>query len=108
LIPGGQLDGGHILYAAWPKMHKLFTNLLPFVLFIMGAVYWMGWFLWGIFLLVPMMRHPKVSISPYLSPSRQALAWIGLAIFLLTFTPTPFYDSSLMHLFHIDPLRSTP
>jgi Peptidase family M50 len=108
LIPGGQLDGGHILYAVSPRMHKLFTNFLPVVLFIMGIFYWMGWLLWGIFLLVPMMRHPKVSAAPNLSRGRLALAWVGLAIFLLTFTPTPFYDNSLMHFFHIDPFRSVP
>jgi hypothetical protein len=36
------------------------------------------------------------------------LGVIGIVIFLLTFTPTPFYDSSLMHLMHIDPFSTTP
>jgi len=108
LIPGGQLDGGHILYAVSPRAHKWFTNLLPFALFLMGTLYWVGWLLWGMFLLVPAMRHPKVSIAPELSRRRIALAVIGLAIFLVTFTPTPFHDNSLMHFFHLDPFRSTP
>jgi membrane-associated protease RseP (regulator of RpoE activity) len=108
LIPGGQLDGGHILYAVSPRAHKLFTNFLPFVLFLMGTLYWVGWLLWGLFLMVPAMRHPKVPVDPGLTRSRYALAVIGLAIFLLTFTPTPFYDSSLMHFFHLDPFRSAP
>jgi len=43
-----------------------------------------------------------------LSRGRLALAVIGLVIFLLTFTRTPFYDNSLMHFFHHDPFRSTP
>jgi membrane-associated protease RseP (regulator of RpoE activity) len=108
LIPGGQLDGGHILYAVSPKAHKVFTNFLPIVLFLMGTLYWVGWLLWGLFLMIPAMRHPKVPIAPQLSQGRLTLAVIGLAIFLLTFTPTPFYDSSLMHFFHIDPFRSAP
>jgi Peptidase family M50 len=108
LIPGGQLDGGHILYAVSPKAHKLFTNYLPLALFIMGTLYWVGWLLWGIFLLIPAMRHPKVTYPQELSRGRFALAIIGLVIFLLTFTPTPFYDNSLMHFFHIDPFRSAP
>jgi hypothetical protein len=106
VIPGGQLDGGHILYAFSPKAHKVMTNLLPFVLFVMGALYWVGWLLWGIFLMIPAMRHPKVNVEPELSRGRVALALIGLAIFLLTFSPTPFYNSSLMHFFHIDSLRT--
>ena len=107
LIPGGQLDGGHILYAVSPDVHKWFTNLLPFALFLLGTLYWAGWLLWGIFLLIPAMRHPKVSIAPALSRRRMALAVIGLAIFLAAFTPTPFHDNSLMHLFELDRFGST-
>jgi len=107
LIPGGQLDGGHILYAVSPTAHKLFTSYLPIVLFLMGTVCWVGWMLWGIFLMVPAMRHPKVSVAPALSRGRLALAIVGLFIFLLTFTATPFHNNSLMYLLHIDPFRST-
>ena len=70
--------------------------------------YLLGWLLWGIFLMIPMMRHPKVAVVPELSRGRLALAIIGLVILMLTFTPTPFYDNSLMHFFHIDPFRSSP
>jgi hypothetical protein len=51
------------------------------------------------------MRHPKVQIEPGLTRGRLALAFIGLAIFLLTFTPTPFYNNSLLHFLHIELLR---
>ena len=108
LIPGGQLDGGHILYAVSPRAHKIFTAALPFVLFLMGTVYWVGWLLWGVFLLLPAMRHPKVPVEPELRRGRLALACIGLAIFLLTFTPTPFLNNSLMHILHLDPFHSAP
>ena len=108
LIPGGQLDGGHILYAVSPRAHKAFTNLLPIVLFLMGTVCWVGWILWGIFLMIPAMRHPKVPVAPELSRGRMALAVIGLFIFLLTFTPTPFKNNSLMHFFHVDRFGATP
>jgi membrane-associated protease RseP (regulator of RpoE activity) len=108
LIPGGQLDGGHILYAVSPKAHKAFTTLLPIALFLMGTLCWVGWLLWGIFLMIPAMRHPKVPSERELSRGRLALAVIGLLIFLLTFTPTPFYNNSLMHFFHIDRFQSMP
>ena len=106
LIPGGQLDGGHILYALSPRLHRVMTNLLPFLLFIAGAIFWVGWILWGLFLMIPAMRHPKVPIESGLSRSRFILGIVGILIFLLTFTATPFYDSSLMHVFHIDPFST--
>ncbi len=108
LIPGGQLDGGHILYAISPRVHRVFTNVLPFVLFVAGAVYWVGWILWGIILMIPAMRHPSVPVETRLSRGRLALGLAGLVILLLTFTPTPFYDSSLMQLLKIDPFSTTP
>jgi len=106
LIPGGQLDGGHILYALSPRLHRVMTNLLPFLLLIAGAIFWVGWILWGLFLMIPAMRHPKVPIESGLSRSRFILGIVGILIFLLTFTATPFYDSSLMHVFHIDPFST--
>jgi len=108
LIPGGQLDGGHILYAVSPRLHKTFTNVLPFLLFIAGSVFWVGWMLWGIFLMIPAMRHPNVPVEPELKSGRLLLGAIGLIIFLLTFTPVPFYDNSLMHFLHLDPFRTAP
>ena len=108
LIPGGQLDGGHLVYALSPRVHRIFTNCLPFVLFVMGAVFWVGWILWGIFLMIPAMRHPKVPLESGLHQGRVVLGIVGILIFLLTFTPTPFYDNSLMHFLHPDPFRTAP
>jgi len=105
LIPGGQLDGGHILYALSPRLHKAVTNWLPLVLIIAGIFFWMGWILWGLFLLVPAMRHPQVPLDPELSRGRLVLGAIGLAIFLLTFTAMPFSGNSLLHFFGFDPMR---
>ena len=100
LLPGGQLDGGHILYAISPRIHRISTKVLPFLLFIAGTVFWVGWIVWGLFLLLPAMRHPRVPAETELHPGRLVLGMIGIVIFLLTFTLTPFADSSLMHFFH--------
>ena len=105
LIPGGQLDGGHILYALSPRLHRAFTLVLPFALFLAGACYWTGWILWGLFLMIPAMRHPRVPLGANLSRGRILLGCFGLMLFLLTFTPTPFYDNSLLHILHLDAHR---
>jgi membrane-associated protease RseP (regulator of RpoE activity) len=107
LIPGGQLDGGHILYSISPRWNRRVTKLLPFALFVAGALWWVGWLLWGVFMMLPALRHPKVPAEEPLSKSRLLLGVVGLIILLLTFTPVPFYDASLMHLMGIDPFTVT-
>jgi len=101
LIPGGQLDGGHLIYALSPKLHRILTRILPVLLLLAGVVFWVGWILWGLILLLPAMRHPKVAFQDSLHSGRVLLGIAGIVIFALTFTPTPFYDSSLLQILHI-------
>ena len=108
LVPGGQLDGGHVLYAVSPRLHRLATNVVPFLLFLAGAVCWVGWILWGVFLLIPAMRHPRVGAEAELSAGRRVVAWLGLILFVLSFTPYPFANRGLMHFLHADPFTATP
>jgi membrane-associated protease RseP (regulator of RpoE activity) len=98
LLPGGQLDGGHILYALSPRLHKVISIALPLALLAAGVFCWLGWMLWGIILLIPAMRHPTVPRNTKLSPARAALGVLGALLFLLTFTPTPFHGNSLLGL----------
>ena len=98
LIPGGQLDGGHVLYSVAPRLHRFCTRALPYVLFAAGVFFWMGWLLWGGFLMIPAMRHPRVTNDLPLTRGRILLCVLGLAVLALTFTPTPFYDNSLLSL----------
>lgn len=100
LIPGGQLDGGHILYSVSPRLHRFSTRVLPYILFVSGIFFWMGWLLWGGFLLLPAMRHPRIIDDLPLTHGRIALCVLGLLMLALTFTPMPFYDNSLLSLMH--------
>ena len=98
LIPAGQLDGGHILYALSPKLHRILTWLLPAMLLIGGIFFWIGWLLWGLLLLIPVMRrHPYVSIALPLDRKRLWLSISAVAILLLTFSAAPFPGTSLLH-----------
>lgn len=99
LIPAGQLDGGHILYAVSPTAHRWATNTIVFLLFFAGTMFWIGWLVWGCFLL-PSLHHPLVPSAPALTPSRRWLAVAGLALFILTFTLQPFAGGSLMNFLH--------
>ena len=98
LIPGGQLDGGHILYALSPRFHRYFTRVLPAVLLLAGIFYWIGWLVWGAFLLIPAMNHPRVTSDEEFSRGRFVLGIAGIVLLLLTFTPSPFSGNSLIAL----------
>ncbi|HVT96891.1 MAG TPA: site-2 protease family protein [Acidobacteriaceae bacterium] len=98
LMPAGQLDGGHILYAVSPRVHRWATNTIVFLLFFAGTMFWVGWLVWGCFLL-PSLKHPAVAEAP-LTKGRMWLAFAGLVLFALTFTLEPFAGGSLMNLLH--------
>ena len=90
LIPVGQLDGGHILYALIGEKHSTFSKLLIGVMFIMGFFLWEGWIIWGVLLIVLGFKHPPIVYSAMpLDPKRKIIGWISLAIFVLTFMPVP-------------------
>ncbi len=90
LIPVGQLDGGHILYALLGEKHKVFSKILIGLMFIMGFLLWEGWIVWGVLLIILGFRHPPIVYSDMpLDPRRKIIGWISLAIFVLTFIPIP-------------------
>jgi membrane-associated protease RseP (regulator of RpoE activity) len=90
LIPAGQLDGGHIIYAVFGKR---VNRILPFILVatVLLGFLWSGWWLWAvlIFLLGRSHAEPLDQITQ-LDPRRKALAVLMLVIFLVTLAPIPF------------------
>jgi membrane-associated protease RseP (regulator of RpoE activity) len=89
LIPAGQLDGGHVIYAVFGKR---VNHILPVILVVtvLLGFFWNGWWLWAflIFLLGRSHAEPLDQITP-LDPSRKALAVLMLVIFLLILMPVP-------------------
>ena len=98
LLPAGQLDGGHILYTISPRIHRTTTYVVITGLIYLGITLWLGWLLWAALLCLPGMRHPRVQDTESLHPALLALAPISLAILILTATPQPFSDSSLINV----------
>ncbi len=89
LIPVGQLDGGHILYALLGDRAQ---KLRPWVLgslVVLGFV-WSGWWIWFFIAWSVGRAHaePLDTITP-LDPPRRALAWLGIVLLVLTFVPVP-------------------
>ncbi|RKZ28797.1 site-2 protease family protein [bacterium] len=94
LLPIGQLDGGHISYAALgEKAYKVarwvWIALLPL------AILWLGWLIWALVILFLIrLRHPPTVYDWIpLDRRRKVLSVVALLVFILTFTPTPFMVS---------------
>jgi membrane-associated protease RseP (regulator of RpoE activity) len=95
LLPGGQLDGGHIVYALYPRAHKWVTRLSVVILIPLGA-FWPGWWVWAILLGISGFRHPQVAPWPHIDRRRKLLGLLALAMLILSFVPIPFRESALI------------
>ena len=91
LLPIGQLDGGHILYAMFgKKQHTIaYISLLALVAL---SFLWVGWIIWaflGLFLIKP--PHPPTVLDDLpIDRKRMLIGYICIVVFILCFIPTPF------------------
>ena len=90
LLPIGQLDGGHIIYALFGEKHGLIAKITIPILIVMGIVFWRGWIIWAVLMIIIGYKHPPV-VYPHiqLDKKRIYIGWASLVIFILTFTPMP-------------------
>jgi hypothetical protein len=116
LIPGGQFDGGHILYALAPRAHKWATHCAIVVLVLLAYYCWCGWLLvalilglWTLILWLFGWRHQIVPQWPGLDTKRRRFAIIALLLLMLTLTVTPFRGESLREIWsRPSPVRTHP
>jgi membrane-associated protease RseP (regulator of RpoE activity) len=96
LIPSGQLDGGHAVYAVFDERIHYWTGRIAFVLMVFFSI--TGWYLYSspsallfTILLGIMMRirHPEPLDNSPLDFKRKVVAFLTLLIFILCFTPFP-------------------
>lgn len=92
LLPLGQLDGGHILYALLGDAQGRVARAFLFALVPLGLAWW-GW--WGWAALVLLLHKGRTAHPPVLQPEpgldgrRRCLAWAMIGVFFLTFVPIP-------------------
>jgi membrane-associated protease RseP (regulator of RpoE activity) len=90
LLPIGQLDGGHIVYALFGERHKNIARLTIPALVVLGIFFWPGWLIWALLMIIIGYRHPPVVYPQIqLDRKRRVIGWVSLVIFILTFTPMP-------------------
>lgn len=91
LLPISQLDGGHILYAAFERKHRPLAYFFWLALLPLGYFSWAGWFVWAAIIGLIRVSHPPVLFpSQGLNRPRQVLALALVLIFALCFMPNPF------------------
>jgi membrane-associated protease RseP (regulator of RpoE activity) len=109
LLPGGQLDGGHIVYALSPHAHRYVSRITVVTLLTLGAIAvlkdmhylsdqwksWEGWLVWALLLTISGLRHPQVPLWPGIGRKRKWLALLALLMLVLTFVPEPFKGAAL-------------
>lgn len=95
LLPGGQLDGGHIIYSAFPRAHKFISMASIVVLVPLAFTSWPGWLVWAVMLGLTGLRHPDVPTEPGLTPGRKKLVYLAVLMLILTFIPAPFNQGGL-------------
>ena len=89
LLPGGQLDGGHIVFAVSPRAHKSISRATILALIPLAVYFWTGWLVWAVLLRLSGMRHPSVPMWPEITAGRRWLAIFALIMLALTFSYVP-------------------
>jgi len=118
LIPMGQFDGGHVIYAMFGELHRkiawisfyallafsvpslsdtILRTLFEFVYkrdvgqIVPFAQYsWSAWFFWAmIALYIVKLYHPPVYDETPLDSKRMAVGWFCIVIFILSFSLNP-------------------
>ncbi len=92
LLPVGQLDGGHVLYAAAGRGPRVIPALMIAFLVWLGLTRWPGWLVWAVIITgLLSIGHPPTENDPRpLGVRRHLGALATLAVFVLTFVAEPF------------------
>ncbi len=93
LLPGGQLDGGHIAFSVSPSLHRWISLATVVALVPLAKYFWTGGLLWAV-LLTLTGRHPLVPRYPAVTGQRRGIAVLAVLMLVLSFTPAPFTHSS--------------
>lgn len=93
LFPIGQLDGGHISYAVLGR-HSTRVTLVAIGLAIVLTFFSLSWLVWTVLMVVMLFmfgpNHPRTLDEDVpIDRTRLILALVALAVFVLSFTPSP-------------------
>jgi len=97
LLPLGQLDGGHIVYAVFGNKQSWFGYAVFIALFPL-ALFWTGWLMFILIAALIKIRHPSgMTVIEPLDTRRKWIAVISLIVFIICFIPIPFHGMGIMN-----------
>jgi len=91
LLPIGQLDGGHVIYALFGQRAAGKISIIVFAVLIpCGILLWPGWFVFALLAFLLGLKHPP-PLDPYVPLERSGylLGWFAIVLFILAFIPVP-------------------
>ena len=102
LLPIGQTDGGHVVYALFPRFHRTISTLfvgscvlMVVVPYVLGYNFWLGWLVWAALGIGLGLGHPStVDRDTPLDIRRRIAAWLTVVLFAITFIPIPISFSA--------------
>jgi membrane-associated protease RseP (regulator of RpoE activity) len=89
LLPIGQLDGGHLVYAISPRLAKPVSCAAIFALAPLGLFYYPPWLGWAAILFFFGRRHPRIEDPAPLNAGRIACGVLAALVFALCFMLAP-------------------
>ncbi len=91
LLPIGQLDGGHVVYALFGEKSRYLFAVFLALFALVCIFFYLPWLLFVVILLWMGYRHPP-TLNPYieLDRKRKIIAVLVLIFFVLAFVPIPF------------------
>lgn len=95
LLPMGQLDGGHLLYGIFGRRADKLALAAFAGLIAIGILWFPGWLLLAALVWWMGVRHPPMLDGPPAGSGERTMAWAGVAMFALTFTPAPVVVDAL-------------
>ena len=91
LLPIGQLDGGHITNALFPRHAGTISKGTLVIIMALG-IFWMGWVVWALLIyFLGAFKSIEVPIESELTQRSKGIAVVASVVFLLCIMLRPIY-----------------